>query len=384
VYTYRHFLSENMNNNRHLLSNLHPYQPPPWALHLNRIPEFKLKLCTGPTPIHRWHLPGVPDDVEVYIKRDDMTGSTLSGNKIRKLEFLLADAISKGCKNVVTVGALQSNHCRATAVAARQIGLNPHLILKTKAKNLSEIGSEGNVLLNRMIGANMYLVPWEDKNIQPRVKALIDEIRTTHGEDTYSVCRGGSDSVGVWGYINAFHELNQQEDLSNFDDVVFACGSGGTAAGLAIGNHLAQTGLGIHGVLVTDGDEDAEKHYSYMDTQLEELAVKNTKAKDIFDPIEGYVGKGYGMTTDEELDFCQNVAEQTGIILDPVYTSKAARALVSELQLNRNRFKGNRVLFIHTGGIFGLYDGTMGKSIGLKNDNLRFWTDENASPWTSC
>lgn len=337
---------------------LQSYKPPEWAKGLQNVPKFKLELSMSKTPIHKWLLPGVPDNFHLFIKRDDMTGSTLSGNKIRKLEFLLADAIKKGCKHIITAGGIQSNHCRATAIAAAQLGIKSHVFLRSETQNPEMTNCTGNFMLDRMVGSEIYLIQAKEKyeaDIKPKMMQLAEKIKFDNGEDSYLIPIGGSDSVGVFGYITFFQELLDQRIADNFDDIVVTVGSGGTTAGLAIANHLTGNKFKVHAICVCDNPAYFHNHVNSM---LHELGLKGV-SEDMVDIIGEHKGRGYGISMEEELNFIREVSSTTGILLDPVYTGKAAKGLAYELVNNCDRFKGNRVLFIHTGGIFGLMDGRM-------------------------
>ncbi|XP_025079618.1 LOW QUALITY PROTEIN: bifunctional D-cysteine desulfhydrase/1-aminocyclopropane-1-carboxylate deaminase, mitochondrial-like [Pomacea canaliculata] len=355
------------------------YDPPDWANNLAGVPKRKIQLAHPNTPIHRWALPGLPEGFSVFIKRDDMTGSTLSGNKVRKLEFLLADALDKGCSHVITCGSVQSNHCRAVAVAARQIGLTPHLFLRSAAEDVCSLGCEGNVLVDRMSAADIYLIPKMSPYLthqKPRMEKLAEESKA-RGENSYLIPVGGSDHVGLFGYINVVDELQKQNVMEDFDDVVFACGSGGTASGLSIGNYLSGSNLKVHGVAVSDNAKYFHEHCNEM---MQEIGLKNLSSEDLLDIIEGHKGLGYGVSSEEELNFISQVAGSTGIFLDPTYTGKAALGMVKEIKRNPSRFKGNRILFLHTGGVFELFDGRMSAVLQKKEERqvtIRMWPDVN-------
>ncbi|XP_052103570.1 uncharacterized protein LOC127737077 [Mytilus californianus] len=343
-----------------MASVLTPFSPPDWSNRLSHIPKYFVRLGNMNTPIHEWRLPNVPSGFKVYIKRDDMPGSTLSGNKVRKLEFLFADAIDKGFKNVITCGFIQSNFTRSAAIAAAQLGLKCHLLLVNCSANLTY---EGNVLLDKMSGANIYLISYRPnpskygKNITPRMEKLAAHIKKETGEDSYLLPIAGANVVGLYGYIAAFQEMISQGILEEFDDIVVTCGSGGTAAGLCIANYLNQSKLRIHAIAIGDNKQSFMEH---INDSIKEVGLGDSVcADDIIDIVDGYKGRGYGLSTPEEQEFIQSVSKNTGIILDPCYTGKAANGLVQELTSNPDRFQGNRILFIHTGGIFGLFDGKM-------------------------
>lgn len=359
------------------------YQPPEWAKRLTSIPTVKVQLAMPNTPIHAWTVPGVPDGFSVSIKRDDMTGSTLSGNKVRKLEFVMADALNRGCSHVITCGSVQSNHCRAVAVCARQLGLTPHLFLRTDAKDVGGLGSEGNVLLDRLCGSHIYLVPRQSPyltHLKPRMEKLAQDIKTSSGEESYLIPVGGSTVVGLFGYITVFEEMRQQGVLDNFDDIVFACGSGGTASGLSIGNYLTGSKLRVHGIAVSD---DAKYFHNHCNETLREAGLGDVRSEDILRVVEGHKGKGYGISTDDELEFLLQVASSSGVMLDPTYCGKGALGMVRELSDNPTAFKGKRILFLHTGGVYGLFDGRLKGLLQQKQQQhptIQMWPDVHGGP----
>eukprot|EP01134_Creolimax_fragrantissima_P006489 CFRG6489T1 len=340
------------------------YTPPPWAegLPTEKIPLTKLKLAVTPTPIDSWdQLPGKPNGIRLDIKRDDMTGSAVGGNKVRKLEFLLADALAQNCDSVITCGAVQSNHARATAMAARSQGLDSHLFLRSESPSNTKIGFQGNVLLDRMMGSTIHLLPRVPykTGLLPHMKALQDS-EAAKGRKSYLIPVGGSDVVGWWGYVEGFREMLEQGVHKTYTDIVVSTGSGGTAAGIAISNYLCGSPIKVHAVCVCD---NADYFHQHINQTLRELGLggkKNTtRSQDIIDIIDGYKGRGYGLSQPEELELIKRVARSTSILLDPVYTSKGVRGMLSELKSSPQRFQGNSVLFLHTGGVFGLFDGTI-------------------------
>ncbi|CAH1783589.1 unnamed protein product [Owenia fusiformis] len=363
--------------------DLIPYDPPDYACHLKHLPKYKIKLAQSPTPIHKWNIPGVPDEYTISIKRDDMTGSTLSGNKVRKLEFLFADALERGCSHVITCGGIQSNHCRATAVAATQLGLKVHLVLRADIKDVSEVSCQGNLLMNRLCGADMYFVPRGapyETQLKPRMEIIAQQIKKDTGEDTYHIPVGGSNTLGMFGYLDAFTELLSQGVADNFDDIVFACGSGGTAAGLCIANYLTGSKLKIHALIVCDS---AQYYHGHINEVLRDVGLNDVTSEEIVDVIEGHKGQGYAVSQQFELDYLRDVAVGTGIMLDPVYTGKAVLGLTQELRTNTSRFKGQRILYIHTGGVFGLYDGRIDNTLKQTDsvtNKLHMWMDINSPP----
>ncbi|KAK3155414.1 hypothetical protein QOZ80_2BG0203030 [Eleusine coracana subsp. coracana] len=334
-----------------------PYAPPSWATQLSPMPSHTFSLGHFPTPIHKWNLPNLPEGTEVWIKRDDLSGMQLSGNKVRKLEFLMADAVAHGADCVITVGGIQSNHCRATAVAAKYLNLDCYLILRTsKLLVEKDPGLVGNLLVERLVGAHIDLVSKEEYGKIGSV-ALADLLKKKlleEGRKPYVIPVGGSNSLGTWGYIEAIRELEQQVQQSTefkFDDIVVACGSGGTIAGFALGSRLSSLKAKVHAFSVCD---DPEYFYDYTQGLIDGLQ-SGLDSRDIVS-IENAKGLGYAINTSEELKFVTDVAAATGVILDPVYSGKATYGMLKDMAANPAKWKGRKVLFVHTGGLLGLYD----------------------------
>ncbi len=349
-----------------------------------------------PTPLYQWtsNKPSASSsimkrfkelDITLYIKRDDMTGGCeTGGNKIRKLEFLLADAMAKGYQKVVTIGGEQSNHCRATASACRMVGLEPHLILRTPranqiqqaATNESEdgIGYTGNILFDRLVGSSIYTcTPGEYGRIGSKelVRRLCAHLQERSGEKVYPIPVGGSNGMGTWGYIQGVEEVltqwNSIEANPSLDHVLFACGSGGTAAGIAIGMALAfETSQRlpapkVHAMGVCD---DPNYFYNHIAGIADEMGLKVPDGSSTEDYIRHHMiahqgkGLGYAASTPEELDFISALAVETGVVLDPVYSGKAFyHFFTNELQNDEaEKYRGTNILFWHTGGALGLFD----------------------------
>jgi D-cysteine desulfhydrase family pyridoxal phosphate-dependent enzyme len=316
-------------------------------------------------------------DVNFYIKRDDSTGGLeLGGNKVRKLEFLLADALGKGANSVITIGGEQSNHCRATAAAARMVGLEPHLILRSRKAEEGALGMVGNLLVDRLMQAGIYTcTPGEYGRIGSvalvrRLAHYLEE--SLEGRKIYSIPVGGSNGIGTWGYVEGVDELLKQWTTSvdggssaSLDHIVMACGSGGTTAGIAVGVALAFAGQQprlptVHAVGVCD---TPEYFYEYIEDILTQMGFilppEYASTQDFLQNrliVHQGKGLGYAINTPEELDFIQSFALSTGVILDPVYSGKAMFNFVQYLKENSSSFKGSNVLFWHTGGGLGLYD----------------------------
>jgi len=318
--------------------------------HPERIP-----LMWGSTPLHGLARLGGALGLDLSVKRDDLTGSHLSGNKVRKLEYLLAEALAAGATHVVTCGGVQSNHCRAVAMAAAPLGLSPVLLLRTScgtARGLPQPPT-GNVLLARLAGARIETISPEGYRARASVMAsFADEIRASGGVP-YLIPEGGSNALGSWGYIRCARELLAQSTVAP-DTVVVATGSGGTLAGLALGFETLGVSTRVVGIAVCD---DRAYFRGIVDRIAEEAASRWGLAKPSstrYEVDDRFVGRGYARTTAEELAFLRDAVREDGLVLDPVYSNKALRGLVQAVRAEPATF-GRRVVFIHTGGIFGLF-----------------------------
>lgn len=323
------------------------------------VPNKRVHLGLLPTPMHPFHPPGVPAGVDMWIKRDDLSGMQLSGNKVRKLEFLLAEVLDHGHDCVITIGGIQSNHCRATAVAARFLGLDCHLILRnSRALADADPGLTGNLLVERMAGAHIHQVTKEEYQ-RVGSSALGQQLEAqlrAQGRNPYVVAVGGSTPLGTWGYLQAAAEIAEQTAGQGFTDVALACGSGGTTAGLALGFHLSQCGLRVRSYGVCD---DPDYFYDYIDGLFEGIGatpdVVGAAARDMVHAVQAK-GQGYALSSEEELQTTVAVSQQTGIVLDPVYSGKALHQLLRDMQESPDEWQGRKVLFLHTGGLLGMYD----------------------------
>ena len=320
----------------------------------------RVRLANTPTRGH-WLRYGEQLGARIWIKRDDHTGSELSGNKVRKLEYLMAEALQQQATHVVTCGGEQSNHARATAMAAAQLGLKSVLVLRTENPERPPPPT-GNIMLDRLVGAEIRWISrpaWKDRN-----RLLVEEadrIKSAGGRP-YVIPEGGSNALGSWGYLRATREL--VEDLAgiaapdNPVTIVYACGSGGTGAGLVLGwKLLGLTALGIKvvGVAVCDDRSYFVDAIGKICGDFEERwqLDAHVTPSDI-EILDGHVGLGYAKSRPEELATIRDVCRSDGIVLDPVYTGKAFHGVVTELKRDPNRF-GSAVAFVHTGGMFGLF-----------------------------
>jgi len=313
----------------------------------------KINLAHLPTPIEKLDYLSQKLNKNIYVKRDDLTDMVASGNKIRKLEYSVAEALKLGADTLITCGGLQSNHARATAAIAARLHLKCVLLLR-KEKGNNEIN--GNCFLDYLLGADVYIKEFYD--FQKHKTEYLEELKAEYeqkGFHPYIIPMGASNGIGTLGYVDAYQEILDYEKENNitFDTVVCAVGSGGTYAGLYIGNALAQEKKDIVGINVCD-DEDyfrKEIHQIILDT-LPLLKVDTIDESQVH-IIDGYVGKGYAQSQKIELDEIKELAMLEGIVLDPVYTGKAYFGLLNEIE--KGTFdNAENILFLHTGGIFGL------------------------------
>lgn len=320
----------------------------------------RLDLARTPTPLEPLSRLGEKFGVEMHVKRDDLTGADLTGNKIRKLEFLLADALAKDSDTVVTCGAAQSNHARATAIAAARLGLSAQLLLRTRdPANPPPV--EGNILLDRLVGAGIVWLTFKEYGRRGEMLAGAAESLRASGRTPYIIPEGGSNALGAWGYVRAVEELALDLDsLPGGTDrpttIVHATGSGGTTAGLILGAKL----FGLNGRVVGINVCNDRDYFLRVVGNICEEAIATYKLdlpfsrdEDI-EIVDGYVGAGYGKSSPQELSLIGEVARTEGILLDPVYTGKAFYGMTQELERNPQVFD-DRIVFIHTGGIFGLF-----------------------------
>ena len=315
----------------------------------------RVKLAQTPTPLQllsrasdKWG-----QGHRIWMKRDDLTGCTLSGNKVRKLEFIAAHAIDNDYDTLITCGGLQSNHCRATAFAGAQLGLKVHLLLRGESPQ----ESQGNYLLDQLAGARISCYP--GKQYFKEIASLFASWQKEYadqGRKALAVPTGGSDGLGAWGYIAACEELQSDFAEANIDqaNIVTASGSGGTQAGLTLGVALHQLPATVWGVNVCDNEryfldkiaEDADDwHRRYPDCP-----------KPVLEPrvLDGYVGRGYGIAEPDVFQLINDLAAIEGVVLDPVYTGKAFAGMLAEI--DRGTFSDCQdIVFIHTGGIFGVF-----------------------------
>jgi D-cysteine desulfhydrase len=306
-----------------------------------------------PTPIEPAPRLAQKLGVELLVKRDDLTGATLSGNKIRKLEFLFAEALAQGADTVITCGGEQSNHCRATAIAAVELGLRAQLLLRTDDPK-NPPASEANILLDRLVGADIRWVSREEYKRRAQLFVEAQGQLLALARKAYIIPEGGSNALGAWGYIGCVEELAEQLGDAPLT-IVYAAGSGGTGAGIILGIKLLKLPWRAVGINVCDD----KPYFVAAIGEIVEQAIARWSLPVSFDREEieicdGHVGIGYAKSRPEELATLRDVARSSGLILDPVYTGKAFHGMQAELARDPKVF-GERICFLHTGGIYGVF-----------------------------
>ncbi len=320
--------------------------------------EFKFPpkeaLAVVPTPIHE--LPRLSEALNgprIFVKRDDLTGCELTGNKVRKAEYLLAEARSKKAQVVLTCGGVQSNHARTIAIAAARLGMKTHLFRRNDG--LSSL--DGNLFLDHLVDAEIQYLNHEEYE---KVDELMLEQKKRYeekGTRAYVIPEGGSNELGAVAYMEAMAELKHQMQEQNLslDVLICAVGSGGTYTGLLLGQYLFDVNIQIWGLNIC---ETAEYFNKVVRKLLKKCRRRFGLPKEVEELdihiIDGCVGKGYGLNRKEEIEHIKEVARLEGLILDPVYTGKAMYC-VKDLILQGRLHKGQNLLFLHTGGIFGLF-----------------------------
>lgn len=314
----------------------------------------RLRLTNLSTPIERADrlrslIPGAP---QLYLKRDDLSGYFGGGNKLRKLEYVMADALEKGATTVLTTGSITSNLARTTAAVARRLGLKCELILNGGDPRSARANSRVAELLNVKVHS---VSSREERDLtRDRVARELEQ----QGEVVYKIPLGASNEVGSFGVVAAMEEVAiQQFELGEqFDAIVLATSSGGTQAGLEVAKRLFDyRGLRILGVSADDpAAEIKDAALKAMVPMLQKLNLPSDVSADELNVDDSFIGEGYGINTDESREAMRLFADAEGVLLDPVYTSKGAAGLIAYCR--RGVFKQtDRVLFWHTGGVMTLF-----------------------------
>jgi L-cysteate sulfo-lyase len=324
-------------------------------MHFARFP--RVHLAHLPTPLEPMdrlskHLGGP----RLWIKRDDCTGLSTGGNKTRKLEFLLGEALAKGADTVITQGATQSNHARQTAAGAAKLGLGCHILLEDRTGDKSEAYTmSGNVLLDRLHGASLSKRPG-GTDMNAEMEALAADLRDK-GRRPYVIPGGGSNPVGALGYANCALELLHQANEMDvkIDHIVLATGSAGTQAGFVAGLAALNANIPVLGISVRAPKEKQEQSvFDLAVRSAEYFGAKGVVKREHIAANSDYVGPGYGLPTDGMREAVKLAARFEGILLDPVYTGKGFDGLVDHVKKGFFPKTGN-IVFLHTGGSAGLF-----------------------------
>lgn len=302
---------------------------------------------TVPTPIGE--IGKLKSPTKIYMKRDDLNGLLISGNKARKLEYLVADAKRKRCNTLITCGGLQSNHCRTTAAFAKYFGFDCHLLLRVKGRPKSIY--TGNLLIDRLFEATIrYITPSQYKQ-RKEVLTRYASILKKRGKRPYVIPEGGSNEIGILGYRDCMEEMAVFIKNSKIDAVYCAVGSGGTYAGLLLGKKLLGLPIDVNGILVSDSiPYFKEKIARICTASIKTNRFPVTIRKNDITLIDGYIGEGYGIPYPAEMGTIKRVAK-LGIVLEPVYTGKTFHGMLQHLKTKNYK----KVIFIHTGGIFSIF-----------------------------
>lgn len=324
-------------------------------MHLARFP--RVKLCHAPTPLEFMpnltrHLGGP----QLWIKRDDCTGIATGGNKVRKLEFLMGDAMAQGADHIVTQGAVQSNHVRQTAAVAAKLGLGCSAILEHRIQtNDTDYLDSGNVLLDHLMGLELEYRPG-GTDMQAAIEEMGERLKS-QGKKPYLIPGGGSNPTGALGYVHVALELvSQANDMGlRIDHLVHATGSAGTQAGLVVGMHALNAGIPVLGIGVRNPRDKQEANvHALAEATARKLGLSGGIPRASVEANCDYVGDGYGIPTEGMGEAVTLLARTEGMFLDPVYSGKGMAGLIDLIR--KGRFaKDQNVVFLHTGGQVGLF-----------------------------
>jgi len=324
-------------------------------MHLARFP--RRFIAHLPTPLERMdRLTKELGGPEIWIKRDDCTGLSTGGNKTRKLEFLMAEAELQGADMVMTQGATQSNHARQTAAFAAKMGIDCHILLEDRTgSNDANYNNNGNVLLDHLHGATTEKRPG-GVDMHAEMDIVADRLRAD-GRNVYVIPGGGSNPTGALGYVNCAFEMLAQVNNSGtaIDHIVHATGSAGTQAGLIVGLKAMNAQIPLLGIGVRAPKETQEANvFKLACATADKLGCSGVVQREDVVANTDYVGKGYGIPTESGLEAIRMFAELESILLDPVYSAKGAAGLIDLIRKGHFK-KGERVVFLHTGGSAALF-----------------------------
>ena len=312
--------------------------------------DNKINLGFFPTPLHQLkHLSETYSNYTIYIKRDDQTGLASGGNKTRKLEYLIKQAIDNHCDTVITAGAQQSNHCRQTAAACAIAGLECHLLLGGEKPGIYD----GNLLLSSILGAHIHFT---GENRKGEDIEIIKSELESQGKRCYVIPYGGSNLIGALGFMNAVKELKAQlhQHELKIDYICFASSSGGMQAGLTLGKMIYDLQSELIPISIdkdeSNGRSIEEVVLNIVSGGLTQLRISNNISLSDVKLNRDYDGDGYGQVTSKEIKAISTLAKAEGILLDPVYTGRAFYGMLDILE-KKKLSKGSKVLFWHTGGL---------------------------------
>ena len=312
------------------------------------------KLGHFPTPIE--YLNNISNHLggpKIYIKRDDCTGLATGGNKTRKLEYLMPDAIKNKATKIITVGAVQSNHARQTAAACALLNIRCLIVLEERLENAPmSYRKSGNVFLDKLFGAEITICP-KNRDVKEYAEELMVKFRK-EGEIPYFIPVGGSNEIGELGYVECMREIIEQSKNNKFTHVILASGSGGTHSGSIVGKIYYKNDINVIGISVKDKKIDQEEKVFNLAKNCCDYIKSPYPKRDEIIVFDNYVGKGYGVPTDGMKEAVKLMATKEAILLDPVYSGKSFNGLVD--LVNKKYFKDtDRLLFIHTGGAVSLH-----------------------------
>jgi len=317
----------------------------------------RVSLAHLPTPLE--FLPRLTKHLggpNVYVKRDDCTGLGTGGNKTRKLEFLMADAIKKKADVIITQGAVQSNHARQTAAAAAKIGMKCELVFEKRVADATTAYKEsGNVFLDKLFGANIHEVA-NGSDMTKEMEDLSDQLREK-GSNPYIIPGGGSNPIGALGYVDCVIELIAQaksKDIT-FDSIIMATGSAGTQAGLVVGSKITKSNIPVLGIGVNAPKEAQEEKVFKLASDLSDfMGLPSLVSRDDIVANCDYVGDGYGIPTLGMNKALLQLARLEGLLFDPVYSGKGLAGMID--LIGKGYFENQKnIVFIHTGGAAGLF-----------------------------
>ncbi|WP_428940451.1 D-cysteine desulfhydrase family protein [Fontivita pretiosa] len=324
---------------------IHPSEPP------------RIELARLPTPLLELkNLARQLGTSAILLKRDDLSGLETTGNKIRKLEYVIADALARGADVLLTTGALQSNHCRATAAAGARLGLRVRLLLRSAEAHPP---NDGNLLLDRLFGAEISLHHPEQFKDPKRKQELIDAAMAAErqaGRRPYYFPVGASIPLGTWGYIRCIDELKSQLDPQQKADIFVPVGSSGTVAGLILGRHVCGCwNWRIVGVPICDSAEFFRADIGKLIRDTNQQYQLGLSDRDMqIELLDGFIGQGYAIPYPAAIDTIKLVARTEGVLLDPTYTGKAMTGMLHAMRNGLVR-DGAVPVFVHTGGSFGVF-----------------------------